>query len=122
MKKLLSTLVFVLIATFGFSQNLTATGGSAALGKAKASTGVFEFTATGLDIASINQNAKTYASWFTVAAKEGKGSISLSITMHKNESQTRRVMHRYFVTLNVQTVTVDSTEMKVEDFVEKYLI
>jgi hypothetical protein len=122
MKKLISTLAFLMIVAVSFAQQLTVNGGAEALKKSKASTGVFEFTSTGIELSAIEQHAKTYASWFTVTASEGKAGIAISIKMHKNESQTRRVMHRYFVTINVGSVVVDGNEMKVDEFIEKFII
>lgn len=118
MKKILLILTVVLSSIAATAQE-TATTTAASLTKGKTS-GVFEFALPASVTAEQVEKAKSYyTQYFTVAFDQK--SHQAVLTMTKNEPINRRVMHRFLVTLNVQTIKVDSEDYTFDALYDKYL-
>ncbi len=122
MKKLLGLVLglFLTVAVFA-NGGVTYTSNSAD-GKAKLE-GVFTFSfSSEFTIEQINKTAKYYTSYFTVTPVQSLNGIDVTIKLVEDNEMARRVVNRFFVSLEVKEINVNGTMYPVEDFVSKYVM
>lgn len=121
MKKFISTFLFLFVAAFSFAQTLSVPGDAAALQRSKKS-GIYQFTVSGLQLADVQKHNGTYTRYFTVSEAEKDGQLVIGIKMLNNDSNSRRIIHRYLVTIGVTKVILGGKEITVDELIEKHII
>lgn len=122
MKKLLGLVFGLLLSVATFANNGVTYTSASADGKAKLE-GVFTFAFDkDFTIEQINKTAKYYTSYFTVTALKTLNGIDVTIKLVEDNEMARRVVNRFFVSLEVKEINVNGTMFPVEEFVTKYVM
>lgn len=122
MKKVLGLLVglFLTISTFA---NGIVTYSDAATAETSKSTGIFNFSFdSNYSIEDINKTANYYTNYFTVTPVKTESGITVKISLVDDNEMARRVITRFFVSLEIKTINVNGTEVKLDEFIKKYVM
>ena len=121
-KKILG-LVFGLFLTIATYANGSVTYSDASSAEKAKTEGVFNFAFdSNFTIESINKTAKYYESYFSVTPVKTDAGINVLIKLIEDNDMARRVITRFFVSLEVKEITVDGTNLSVDDFIAKYVM
>jgi hypothetical protein len=122
MKKILGLAFGLMIGAFSYGQS-AATFSENVSNYDKATTTAFHFNLDqSITADAINDNAVYYTDYFTVAATDNNGGHDITITLAQDDEMSRKVIQRYFVSMQVQTISVDGTDVQVLDFMNTYII
>jgi hypothetical protein len=122
MKKVLGLLVglFLTISTFA---NGIVTYSDAATAETSKSTGIFNFSFdSNYSIEDINKTANYYTNYFTVTPVKTESGITVKISLVDDNEMARRVITRFFVSLEIKTINVNGAEVKLDEFIKKYVM
>ena len=122
MKKILGLAAGLLLTAATFAQaGVKFTDAVDGYNKATAQTFHFNMDSN-YTLESINTNAAFYTSYFTVAATPGTSGTDVAITLVEDNEMARRVISRFFISLEVQAVDVNGTKMAIFDFMAAYIM
>jgi hypothetical protein len=122
MKKLLGLVLgmFLTVSTFA---NGGVTYNDVSTAEKSKTEGVFNFSFdSGFSIDDINKTAKYYTNYFTVTPVKTENGINVTIKLVEDNEMARRVVNRFFVSLEVKEINVNGTMIPVEKFVTKYVM
>ncbi|UKN01225.1 hypothetical protein K6119_15965 [Paracrocinitomix mangrovi] len=121
MKKILGLAFGLMLGAFTFAQSpVTFTEDMANYDKNTTTVFHFNFDET-ISESSINDNAGYYTDYFTIDAVADNGQHNVTITLIQDDAMSRKVIHRYLASLQVQTVSVDGTDVPREEFMQTYI-
>jgi len=123
MKKILGLVAALMITAFTFAQS-TVTFKDASPSYNKTATSTFNFTFSAVHTpADIKSNAAYYESYFTVTVTPaGEAGSTVTITLVEDNEMARRVMMRLLVSLEINSVSVNGTDVERYDFMTKYIM
>jgi hypothetical protein len=88
----------------------------------KATTKTFNFTFdANYSIEQLNKTATFYPDYFTVVSTPAYGGTTVAITLVDDNEMARRVISRYFISLECENVNVNGTDMPLMDFMAAYV-
>lgn len=122
MKKVLGLLVglFLTVSTFA---NGIVTYSDAATATNSKTTGVFNFSFdSSYLIKDITKTANYYTNYFTVEPVQSESGIAVKISLADDNEMARRVITRFFISLEVKSINVNGTEVLIEDFIKTYVM
>ena len=122
MKKILGIVLgmFLTVATFA---NGVVTYSDAATAEESKTEGVFNFQFDGnFTVEEINKTANYYTSYFTVTPVASADGISVLIKLNDDNEMARRIVTRFFVSLDVREITVEGSVVSIDDFIAKYVM
>ncbi len=122
MKKLLGLVLgmFLTVTTFA---NGGVTYSDASTAEKSKTEGVFNFSFDSeFTLEEINKTAKYYTSYFTVTPVKTENGINVTIKLVDDNEMARRVVNRFFVSLEVKEINVNGTKVPTEQFVTKYVM
>jgi len=122
MKKLLGLVLgmFLTLTTFA---NGGVTYSDASTAEKSKTEGVFNFSFDSeFTLDEINKTAKYYTSYFTVTPVKTESGINVTIKLVEDNEMARRVVNRFFVSLEVKEINVNGTKIPTEQFVTKYVM
>ncbi|MFT4599957.1 MAG: hypothetical protein ACI857_000124 [Arenicella sp.] len=89
----------------------------------KATTSSFNFTmANDFTVASINQTASYYGDYFSVSTSAVEGGNNVIFTLNEDSEMARRVITRFFVSLEVKDIDVNGEHMELNEFITEYIM
>ena len=122
MKKLIGFVVTLVIGftTFGQSEVLFTDAGAS---YDKSAVTAFHFH-LGSDFTAeqIQEAATYYTDYYTVEKVAADGGLNITITLNEDTEMARRVISRFFITLQVSEITAASETLSVHDFVDTYIM
>lgn len=122
MKKILGLVLGLMVSAFTFAQTaVTFTDVDNGYDKATASEFHFNLDET-ITNESIMANAAYYTDYFTLVATPATVGHDVTFTLAVDDEMSRKVIHRYFVSLQVATINVSGAEVPVKEFMETYII
>ena len=122
MKKILGLAAGLLLTAATFAQKgVQFTDGVDGYNKTTAQTFHFNMESN-YTLESINTNAAFYTSYFTVVATPGTAGTTVAITLVEDNEMARRVISRFFISLEVPVITVNGTDMPIFDFMSAYIM
>lgn len=122
MKKVLGLLVGLFLTVSTFANGVVTYSDAATADNAKTS-GVFNFSFdSNYSIADITKTANYYTNYFTVTPVKSESGISVKISLVDDNEMARRVVTRFFVSLEIKTINVDGKEVKVDEFIKTYIM
>lgn len=122
MKKILGLAVGVLLSFATFAQSGVAFSDSHD-GYNKATTQSFHFTfPSSISIDQINKSAAFYTAYFTVTPTTAANGTNVEIKLVEDNEMSRRVMTRFFVSLEVQDISVNGNSIVLADFMTTYVM
>jgi len=122
MKKLIGLVLgmFLTVATFA---NGVVTYSDAETAEASKNEGVFNFAFdSSFSIEDINKAATYYESYFTVTSVVSNTGASVLIELVDDNELSRRVITRFFVSLDVKEIKVISSVVSIDDFIANYVM
>ncbi|MGV6860391.1 MAG: hypothetical protein ACWA41_01400 [Putridiphycobacter sp.] len=85
--------------------------------------GVFTFAFdSNFTLEEINKTAQYYTSYFSVSPVKSENGFTVTIKIIEDNEMSRRVVTRFFVSLEVKEIMVSGASIGVEDFVSKYVM
>lgn len=121
-KALLLSLSFLFILPLAMAQtkaDFVSTSGAKAL-VSEVEKGVFSFQLPNhITVDQVDESASYYTMYFTVNYDEENHVAK--VTMVTNDSKSRHIIIRFFVSLNLRKVKVDGNELSIEEFHLKHL-
>ncbi|MEZ4921779.1 MAG: hypothetical protein R2780_01290 [Crocinitomicaceae bacterium] len=122
MKKFLGLAFGLLLTVFTYAQSHV-TFNDAASGYDKTAVTTFHFTFDGtFKLDDLNNNAAYYTDYFSVAVEAKDAGFSVTITLAQDDEMSRRVITRYMVTNKVEHVTVNGTDLALDEFMGDYIM
>ncbi|HIP36443.1 MAG TPA: hypothetical protein EYG85_06280 [Crocinitomix sp.] len=122
MKKLLG-LVLGMFLTVSVFANGVVTYTSAESAEKSKTEGVFSFSFNSeFSKEEITKAAKYYTSYFTVAVNSSIQGVDVTIKLVDDNEMARRVITRFFVTLEVKEIVVNGKSIMLEDFISTYVM
>lgn len=122
MKKILGLAAGMMLTIATFAQgSVTFLDANATYDKTKVTSFNFEFSPE-FTVDQINKAAEFYTSYFTVTPAASPAGISVTVKLVEDNEMARRVITRFFVTLEVEKILVNGESMMVSDFAAKYLM
>ena len=122
MKKLLSLFVGLLLTVSVFAQGKVVFADIDDVAQAK-SLGVYHFefdnTFTNDQISKVKDY---YTAYFKVSTLETENGIFVTLKLVDDSEMAKRVVQRFFVSLNVQKIDVMGTDVEVAEFVRKFVM
>ncbi|MEO9532825.1 MAG: hypothetical protein ABJG68_17525 [Crocinitomicaceae bacterium] len=89
----------------------------------KAATTEFNFTMdSNFSLDDINSTAAFYTDYFTVTTAENGEGHTVTFTLAQDDEMSRRVITRFFVSLEVTEIDVNGEHMEVNHFVMTYIM
>ena len=70
----------------------------------------------------MQEGSQYYLDYFTVTVTEKDGGHAVEIKLVEDTEMSRRVVTRFFVTLGVENIGVNGTNMDVHEFVTQYIL
>jgi hypothetical protein len=123
MKKILGLAVGVLLSFAASAQSgVTFTDASANYDKATTQKFNFSFPSTIYTLDQINSSATFYTSYFTVSPVQSADAINVEIKLVEDTEMARRVVGRFFTTLEVKDILVNGSYVVLADFVSNYIM
>jgi hypothetical protein len=122
MKKLAGLITGLLLTVATFAQSgVTFTDASSAYDKTKATS--FNFTLTEkYTTADIKGVASYYENYFSTTLNDSNPKLTkVKLTIVGENEMSRKVILRFFVGLEVKTISVNGVEMDRDEFVKKYI-
>ena len=112
--------MFLTVATFA---NGIVTYTDAANAEQAKTEGVFNFSFdASFSVDEINKTANYYESYFSVTPVASPSGITVVIKLVEDNEMSRRVVTRFFVSLEVKEILVDGTAISIDDFIAKYVM
>ena len=122
MKKLLGLVLGMFLSVVTFANGVVTYTDAATAEKSKAE-GAFNFNFDGsFTIEDINKTATYYTSYFAVTPEASAEGISVSIKLVDDNEMARRIVTRFFVSLEVREITVEGTVVSIDNFIAKYVM
>ena len=122
MKKILGLALGLMISAFTFAQS-PATFTDAGVDYDKATTTAFHFNLDEtISHNDINTNSSYYTDYFTVVATHNGTGHDITITLIQDDEMSRKVIHRFFVSLQVSSINVEGNEVDMDPFMDTYII
>lgn len=122
MKKVLGLLVGLFLTISTFANGIVTYSDAATAAESKTS-GVFNFSFdSNYTIEDITKTANYYTNYFTVTPTTSENGIDVKISLASDNEMARRVVTRFFVSLEIQSINVNGTEIKLDDFIETYIM
>ena len=122
MKKILGLAAGMFLAVATFAQS-GVTFNDAKDGYNKTATQTFNFTFdSNYTVEQINKTAAFYPSYFTVVATPGVSSTSVTLTLVEDNEMARRVVSRFFISLECENISVNGTDVALMDFMGQYIM
>lgn len=122
MKKILGLALGLMIGALSYSQNAPAKFAENMSQYDKAATTVFHFNLDqSITEAAIDDAASYYTDYFTVVSTASNNGHDVAITLVQDDEMSRKVIHRFLVTLQIQNVNVGGSDVPVTDFMDTYI-
>jgi hypothetical protein len=122
MKKILGLAVLVMFSVITMAHSGVAFTNSTD-GYNKSTTQTFNFAfSTHHTVDDINAAASYYTSYFTTTVAQEGGHISVKITLVEDTEMSRRVISRFFTTLEVKAIEVNGADVMLTDFMDTYVL
>jgi len=122
MKKVLGLLVALFLTVSTFANGIVTYSDAATAEKSKTS-GVFNFSFdSNYSINDITKTANYYTNYFTVTPIKSENGIAVKISLVDDNEMARRVITRFFVSLEIKTINVSGDEIQLDDFIAKYIM
>lgn len=121
MKKIVGLVagLFLTVATFAQSG---VKFNDAQTGYDKTTAQTFNFTlGSQYTVEQINKTAAFYPSYFTVTTSPATEGTAVAITLVEDNEMARRVVSRFFISLECDNVNVNGTDMPLMDFMAQYI-
>ena len=71
---------------------------------------------------SFGKTANYYTNYFTVAPVKSEAGITVKISLVDDSEMARRVVTRFFVSLEIKTINVNGTEVQLDEFIKTYIM
>ncbi|OIQ27862.1 MAG: hypothetical protein BM555_05935 [Crocinitomix sp. MedPE-SWsnd] len=89
----------------------------------KASTNTFNFTMSDdFSIEDINKTAAYYVDYFSVSTSAVEGGNNVIFTVNDDNDMARRVITRFFVSLEVKEIDVNGEHVELNEFITNYIM
>ena len=123
MKKILGLVFGLMIGAFSFAQSpVTFNENVSTYDKNATTVFHFNFDAT-ITEESINSNKKYYTDYFTVGSTaNAHGGHDVTITLAQDDELSRKVVQRFFASLQVEKINVNGSEIAMTDFISTYIL
>lgn len=122
MKKILGLATGLLLTAATFAQSgVTFTDATDGYNKLTAKEFHFVFD-NDVTLEKINTNSTYYTDYYTVTATQGASTIDVVITLKEDTEMARRVVSRFFVSLEIRQITVNGKEYEIQEFTSTYLL
>ncbi len=123
MKKILGLAAGLFLTAMTFAQSgVTFSDASDSYDKATTTSFNFVFNSD-YSVEDIDKAATYYTSYFTVAtAANGADGNTVKIDLVEDNDMSRRVITRFFISLEVEQITVSGTDMTVDEFMSTYIM
>ena len=122
MKKILGLAAGILLSAMTFAQT-TVTFNDAGANYDAASTTVFHFTFdASYAEADLNSQASYYADYFTTSIEASGTGHTVTFTLVEDTDMARRVISRYFISLDVPSVKADGKDYTVDEFFPAFIM
>ena len=122
MKKLLGLVlgIFLTVATFA---NGVVTYSDAATAEKSRTEGVFNFAFdSSFSIEDITKTSTYYENYFTVTPVASENGVTVLISIVEENEMSRRVITRFFVSLDVKEIVVNGSVVTIDDFIATYVM
>ena len=121
-KKIFGLLLGMLLTVSTFANGVVTYTDAANAEKSK-SEGVFNFSFdSNFTLEQINKSAEYYKNYFVVTPVKSETGINVNIKLTEDNEMSRRVITRFFVSLEVKELMVNGTPLKTEDFIAKFVM
>jgi hypothetical protein len=85
--------------------------------------GAFNFSFdSNFTLEQINKSAAYYKNYFVVTPVKSESGINVNIKLTEDNEMSRRVITRFFVSLEVKEIMVNGALVKTEDFIAKFVM
>lgn len=122
MKKILGLAAGFLLTIATYAQvGVTFTDANESYDKAKTTSFNFEFSSA-FTADEINKAASYYTGYFTVATVASAVGNNVTITLVEDNEMSRRVITRFFMTLNVDKISVNGEPRELQDFIAEFIM
>jgi hypothetical protein len=122
MKKILGLVLGMFLSVVTFANGVVTYTDAATAEKSK-TEGVFNFQFdSNFTIEDINKTATYYTSYFTVTPVASAQGISVLIKLVDDNEMARRIVTRFFVSLEVREITVEGAVVSIDVFIAKYIM
>jgi len=122
MKKLLGLVFGMFLTITTFANGVVTYSDAATADKAK-TEGVFNFAFdSNFTVENITKTAKYYESYFTVTPVKTETGINVLIKLIEDNDMARRVITRFFVSLEVKEIVVNGNIVTTDDFIAKFVM
>ena len=122
MKKVLGLLVGLFLTVSTFANGIVTYSDAATAENAK-TVGIFNFSFdSNYSIKDITKTANYYTNYFSVAPLQTENGISVKISLIEDSEMARRVITRFFISLEIKAITVNGKEVKLEEFIKNYVM
>ena len=112
--------MFLTLSTFA---NGVVTYSDAATAEKSKTSGVFNFSFdSNYSIQDITKTANYYTNYFTVTPVKTESGLTVKISLVDDNEMARRVITRFFVSLEIKTIIVNGGEIQLDDFIKKYVM
>jgi len=121
MKTCFSVLIGLFLSVSVFGQKVIYTSVDN-VNKAKAD-GIFNFELDkAYSIEKINKTKAYYTEYFTVTTKSIENGTSIQIKLIKETEMARRVIYRFFVSLDAKQIGIMGSPVPLDKFMEKFIL
>lgn len=121
MKKILGLAAGFLLTIATYAQGVTFTDANESYNKATTQSFHFSFNSS-FTMDEINKSGAFYTGYFTVTPVASSTGHDVTITLVEDSEMARRVVQRFFITLSVETISVNGADIAVEEFVSQYIM
>jgi hypothetical protein len=122
MKKILGLAAGMMLTIATFAQgSVTFLDANASYDKTAVTSFNFEFSSE-YTVEQINKAAEFYTAYFTVKPVASPVGNTVTITLVEDNEMARRVITRFFVTMEIQKILVNGESYTISDFGAKYLM
>ncbi|MBD3636675.1 MAG: hypothetical protein HUJ25_04980 [Crocinitomicaceae bacterium] len=121
MKKILGLAFALMIGALTFGQSpVTFTEDLSSFDKNSTTEFHFTFDNT-ISGENISKNSSFYTDYFEVVADQRDDGHAVAIVLNQDDEISRKVIQRFFVSLQVKTIMVDGNDMDLNEFMETYI-
>ena len=121
MKKILGLALGLMVGAMTFAQSaVTFTEELVSYDKNTATVFHFNSDET-ITFEALNENMQYYTDYFTVAIVPNNNTHDLTITLVQDDEMSRKVIHRYFASLQVPAINVAGDDVTTADFMLTYI-
>jgi VCBS repeat-containing protein len=122
MKKILGLTLGLLLSAFTFGQSAI-TFTDATSGYDKSATTAFHFTFdSSISNETITTNSAYYTDYFTVDAVADGANHNVTFTLVDDTDMSRRVISRFFISIQAAGIDVNGTVMTIDEFMAAYIM